>query len=163
MPLMNILNYPDPYLRNIVSPVTNINSDIKSIADNMLKTMYQFSGIGLAANQVGLDLRLIVLDVNNHPMILINPEIIWHSEEYIISKEGCLSIPGIYENVKRHSKIRCIALDHNDKKVDFIADDILSICIQHEIDHLNGKLFIDYLSNLKKDFIKRKIKKNTLK
>lgn len=162
MSLLNILNYPNPYLRKRAEPISTIDTFITKLASDMLETMYHYSGIGLAATQVGVNVRLIVLDLNqenNEPMILINPEIIWHSKEIIKSQEGCLSISGIYEYINRYSNIRCVATDINSKMINLDASNLLSICLQHEIDHLNGIVFIDYLSNLKKDAIERKMKK----
>jgi len=161
MAILTVLHFPDPNLRKKATPVEVIDADIRSLASDMLETMYAESGIGLAATQVNIQKRVIVMDLSeekNEPMILINPEVTAAegSEEM---QEGCLSVPGFYEKVRRAEKIayHYLDLDGQLKKGD--AEGLLAVCIQHEIDHLNGKLFIDYLSPLKRQMIQKKIKK----
>ncbi|MEJ2042334.1 MAG: peptide deformylase [Reinekea sp.] len=162
MALLDILEFPDPRLRTIAKPVAEVTDELRQLADDMLETMYNAPGIGLAASQINVHKRLIVLDVSedqNEPHVLFNPEydILGDIIEY---QEGCLSVPGFYENVGRYNKIRARALNRAGEAIEFIADDLLAICIQHEIDHLDGKLFVDYLSGLKRSRIKKKLEKN---
>jgi len=157
-----ILKIPNKKLREKCEPIEKIDTNIKTILDNMAETMYDAPGIGLAAIQIGINKQLVVIDCEygenkkKKPLFLINPEIIWKSEEMTIFKEGCLSIPEIYEEVERSTKCR---IRYKDKKAmirELDCDGLLSTCVQHEIDHLNGKLFIDYLSRLKKTSIEKK-------
>ena len=161
MELLNILEFPDPRLRNAAKPIENVNSRIAELADQMLETMYAAPGIGLAANQVNVHKRLIVIDVSENkdqPLILINPEII-DSEGIIETAEGCLSVPGFYEPVSRFQNVLVKALDRNGEWFTLEAHDLLAVCIQHEMDHLDGKLFVDYLSNAKRTLIRKKLQK----
>lgn len=164
MALLNILEYPDPRLKNIARQLTieEINtSEIKNIVENMFETMYHAQGVGLAAIQVNINLQIVTIDLSksqNEPFCIINPKII-KQEELIISTEGCLSFPGISVKIPRHKLIEIEFMDLNAKKQNLTADGLLSICLQHEIDHLNGKTFFDYLSILKRSLLEKKLKK----
>jgi peptide deformylase len=161
MALLDILEFPDPRLRNRAKPVQNVDGKVARLADDMLETMYQAPGIGLAASQVNVHQRLIVLDVSeakDEPLVLINPEII-ASEGEIESAEGCLSIPGFYEPVIRARQIQLGAVNREGEEFTLEAEDLLAVCIQHEMDHLEGKLFVDYLSNTKRQLIRKKLVK----
>ena len=162
MPLKNIVIEPDPILRKISQPIETVNNETKKLLDDMLETMYAAPGIGLAAVQVGILKRIIVIDISKekekkNPFFLINPEIIFKSEKTSSYEEGCLSIPGHFAEIERPSECRVTYIDYNGKKRELKANGILSTCIQHEVDHLNGVLFIDYLSKLKKDMIIKKL------
>ena len=159
--LLPILCYPDKKLRTVAKPVEMVDDAIKTLVKNMFETMYDAPGIGLAATQVDFHQRLIVIDVSdeqNQPLCLINPEIIEKSGE-IELEEGCLSVPNYYENVKRANDIKVRALNQNGEKFEMEASEILAICIRHEIDHLNGILFVDYISKLKQKRLKEKTNK----
>lgn len=161
MALLNILTLPDPRLHLTAKPVKSVTPEIRTLLDDMLETMYNAPGIGLAATQVDIQLRVIVIDLSeekNQPLLLINPEII-SKDGHIVYEEGCLSIPGVYEGVERAEHITVKALNREGKEVQFDAEGLLAICIQHEIDHLNGKVFIDHLSPLKRQRIKKKLAK----
>jgi peptide deformylase len=161
MARLPILEYPDPRLRIRAEPVTKVDAEIRRIAADMLETMYAAPGIGLAATQVDIHKRLIVLDVSeerNRPYCLINPEIIAREGE-INGEEGCLSVPGTFDYVDRARTIRVRALDTEGKPFELEAEDALAVCIQHEMDHLDGKLFVDYLSEMKRQRLKKKIRK----
>ena len=161
MARLPILEYPDPRLRIRAEPVTKVDAEIKRIAADLLETMYAAPGIGLAATQVDVHKRLIVLDISeerNRPYCLINPEIIAR-EGTINSEEGCLSVPGTFDNVDRARKIKVRALDTDGKPFELEAEDALAVCIQHEMDHLDGKLFVDYLSEMKRQRLKKKVLK----
>jgi len=156
-----ILEYPDPRLRIRAEPVTDIDAEIRQLVADMLETMYAAPGIGLAATQVNVHKRLAVLDVSeerNAPYCLINPEIL-SAEGTVSYEEGCLSVPEVFETVDRAERIKVRALDEHGAALEFEADGLLAICIQHEIDHLDGKLFVDYLSTLKRDRLKKKARK----
>ena len=161
MPLLSILHYPDPRLRNLAKPVERVDDRIRALVDNMFETMYAAPGIGLAAPQVNVAMRVITIDVSedhDEPVCLINPEVV--SEEGRLElEEGCLSVPGVYEVVQRAEWIRLEALDRDGEPFSSEVDGLLSVCIQHEIDHLHGKLFVDYLSQLKRQRIKKKARK----
>ena len=159
-----ILTIPDPILRQVSKPVTLVNTEVKKLMNDMLETMYAAPGIGLAAVQVGVLKRIIVIDLSKDgekkdPLFIINPEITFKSDELISYEEGCLSIPNQFAEVKRPSSCKVNFLDYDGKKKEINADGLLATCIQHEIDHLNGVLFIDHLSKLKKDLILKKTKK----
>ena len=161
MAILTVLHFPDPNLRKIATPVESVDADIRQLAQDMLETMYEERGIGLAATQVNVQKRLVVMDLSeekNAPLILVNPEITATdgSEE---SQEGCLSVPGYYEKITRAEKISYRYLDLDGQTVEGNADGLLAVCIQHEIDHLDGKLFIDYLSPLKRQMLQKKLKK----
>lgn len=158
---LEILEFPDPRLRTVAKPVTEVNEKIVDMADRMLKTMYQAPGIGLAATQVNFHQRLLVADVSedqDQPLVLINPKII-ASEGKIETNEGCLSIPGFYEPVDRFEKIQLEAIGRDGEPFTMEAEGLLAVCIQHEMDHLDGKLFVDYLSNTKRQLIRKKLQK----
>jgi peptide deformylase len=161
MALLDILEFPDPRLRTRAKPISNVTGKIAKLADDMLETMYAAPGIGLAASQVNVHQRLLVLDVSDDkraPLVFINPEIVAHEGE-IQSDEGCLSIPGFYEPVQRFEKIQVKAVNKEGSEFVLDADDLLAICIQHEMDHLEGKLFVDYLSGTKRQLIRKRLLK----
>ncbi len=161
MALRHILSFPDPRLRKRALSVSYISDEVRRIADDMLETMYEAQGIGLAAIQINVPKRIIVLDISENKdrqFVLINPEVI-ESEGKRAHEEGCLSIPDAYATVTRADKIKVNALNRDGKKIEFYAESLLATCIQHEIDHLEGKLFVDYLSNLKRQRIKTRLKK----
>ena len=163
--ILEILKYPDKRLRTIAKPVEEVNTEIKQLAKDMFQTMYEAPGIGLAATQVNFHQRLIVIDISeecNQPLCLINPEIIEKNGE-IEYEEGCLSVPNYYENIKRANKIKVSALNELGDPFEIEADEMLSICIQHEMDHLNGILFVDHLSKLKQKRLKKKTEKQSKK
>jgi peptide deformylase len=162
MALLPILCYPDPRLHTVAKPVQEVDARIRTLVQDMLETMYEANGIGLAATQVDVHERLVVIDTSeerNQPLVLINPEIVWASEETQIGDEGCLSVPGIYDGVERSSAIRVRALDADGQSREISAEGILAVCIQHEMDHLLGKVFVEYLSPLKRNRIKSKMLK----
>jgi peptide deformylase len=162
MALLPILCYPDPKLHTVARPVQAVDGRIKALISDMLETMYEAEGIGLAATQVDVHERLIVIDVSRErdvPLVLINPQITWASEEKQVNEEGCLSVPGIYDGVERSSAIKVDALDGDGRMRRIEAEGILAVCIQHEMDHLLGKVFVEYLSPLKRNRIKTKMLK----
>ena len=162
MALLTVLEFPDPRLRTIAEPVEHVDDELRSIIDDMFETMYDAPGIGLAATQVNIHRQIITLDVseeNDEPLVLINPTFETISDELEEMQEGCLSVPGFYEEIKRPNHIRVKALDKNGEHFEMEAHDLLAVCIQHEIDHLNGKLFVDYLSTLKRNRIRSKLEK----
>ncbi len=162
MALLPILCYPDPRLHKVAAPITSVDQSIQTLVSDMLETMYESKGIGLAATQVDVHERLIVIDTSegrDSPMVLINPEITWKSAETHLNEEGCLSVPGIYDGVVRHDAIRVTALDRDGQSRELEADGLLAVCIQHEMDHLMGKVFVEYLSPLKRNRIKTKMLK----
>ncbi len=161
MSLLNILEFPDQRLRKQAAPVADVNRDIRKLVDDMFETMYEARGVGLAATQVNVQQRVIVMDISEEkdtPICFINPEII-AKEGIEETEEGCLSVPGFFEKVKRAERIKVKALDKHGKTFELEANDLFSVCIQHEIDHLEGKLFVDYLSSLKRNRIKKKMDK----
>jgi len=156
-----ILEYPDPRLRKTAEPVTQVDDAVRQLADDMLETMYARNGVGLAATQVDVHRRVIVLDVSDtrdQPLLLINPELL-KLEGKGPGEEGCLSLPGIYDKLSRATHIRVRALDRDGKPFEMDAEGLLAVCIQHEMDHLQGKLFVDYLSELKRQMIRRRLEK----
>jgi len=158
---LDILEFPDPRLRTVARPVKDVNGKITKLADRMLETMYEAPGIGLAATQINFHQRLIVLDISDNkdqPLILINPTIREASGE-IETAEGCLSVPGFYESVHRFDQIQLDAIGRNGEPFTMEASDALAVCIQHEMDHLEGKLFVDYLSSIKRQLIRKKLQK----
>ena len=164
MPLREILTLPDLRLFNASKPVGAVTDDVRRLADDMLETMYAAPGIGLAAIQIGEPIRLVVVDIAKkdeepQPLVLVDPEIVWSSEETRIHEEGCLSIPEYYEDVERPDRVRYRYRNLQGETVEAEADGILATCLQHEIDHLNGKLFIDYLSRLKRTRVLKKFEK----
>jgi peptide deformylase len=161
MALLEILHFPDPRLRNLARPVTEVDDAVRQLVDDMFETMYAAPGIGLAATQVNVAKRIVVIDISEdktQPLCLINPEIIEkHGAEEM--EEGCLSVPGVYDVVQRAERIRVRALDRDGQVFETETDGLLAVCIQHEIDHLDGKLFVDYLSQLKRTRIRKKLEK----
>ncbi|HEX7915394.1 peptide deformylase [Rudaea sp.] len=161
MSLLPILEYPDPRLRTKAQPVTVFDAALQALIDDMFATMYEAPGIGLAASQVNVHRQLLVLDVSeekNAPMVLINPKIV-ASEGSQTYQEGCLSVPGIFADVDRADRITVESLDRHGNAQNFEADGLLAVCIQHEMDHLIGKLFVDYLSPLKRELVRKKLEK----
>ena len=159
---LTILRFPDPRLHTVAKPVAAVDARLKQLADAMLQTMYEAEGIGLAATQVDVHERLLVIDVSDtrdQPMVLINPEILWASDETRIGEEGCLSVPGIYDGVERALAVKVQALDLDGQRREIEADGMLAVCIQHEMDHLMGKVFVEYLSPLKRNRIRTKLVK----
>jgi len=165
MAILEILHYPDPRLRNEALPVEEVDLEIKTLVSDMFETMYDAPGIGLASIQVNVPKRVIVVDVSeehDQPLCFINPEIISKDGEEEMD-EGCLSVPGYYETVQRAEKIRVKALNEKGEEFEMDADGLLAVCIQHEIDHLDGKLFVDYISPLKRNRIRKKLEKDSKK
>ena len=163
MAILDILHFPDPRLRNKAKPVARVDNSVRQLVEDMFETMYDAPGIGLAAVQVNVPQRVIVIDVSedrDQPIALINPEIL-EKDGLEEMDEGCLSVPGVYEPVQRAERIRFRALDRIGDTIEQDADGLLSVCIQHEIDHLDGKLFVDYLSNLKRQRIRKKLEKES--
>jgi len=162
MTVLSVLRFPDERLRTQAEPVAEVNDEIRQIVDDMFETMYDEKGVGLAATQVNIHKRIVVIDVSDDKsdaITLINPEIIEKSSDTFINEEGCLSVPGCYAKVTRHETVTVKALDINGNEFTRDADELLSICIQHELDHLAGVLFVDYLSPLKRQRIKTKLEK----
>ena len=162
MALLPILVYPDPKLHTVARPVEAVDDAIRTLVNDMFDTMYEANGVGLAATQVDVHQRVVVMDVSetrDQRVVLINPEIEWLSEERQTRDEGCLSVPGMYDGVERAIQVRVHALDENGNSRVIDADGLLAVCIQHEIDHLNGKVFVEYLSPLKRNRIKTKLAK----
>ncbi|MBF9233670.1 peptide deformylase [Microvirga alba] len=164
MTIRPLVILPDPKLRLVSEPVATITDEIRKLADDMLETMYDAPGVGLAAIQIGVPLRVVTMDVskteNEHqPMVLINPEIVWASDEKRVYEEGCLSIPEYYEEVERPDRVRFRYMSLQGETIEQEAAELMATCVQHEIDHLNGILFIDYLSKLKRDRVVTKFKK----
>ena len=161
MAKLPIIEFPDPRLRTIAKPVAKVDGTLRKLIDDMFETMYEAPGIGLAATQVNVPKRVIVIDLSNdktEPYCFINPQIIAREGEEE-TEEGCLSVPGIYDNVNRSRWVHVEALDRNGKPFTMKIDDLLAVCIQHEIDHLDGKLFVDYLSEVKRGRIRKKMEK----
>ena len=162
MAILPILCYPDPRLHKIAQPVAVVDERVRAIVDDMFATMYDASGIGLAATQVDVHERIVVIDVSeerDQPLVLINPEIVWASDETRMGDEGCLSVPGIYDGVERALAVHVRALDRDGQERTIEAEDLLAVCVQHEMDHLLGKVFVEYLSPLKRTRIKTKLLK----
>ena len=162
MAILDVLRFPDERLRTKAAPVAEVNEDIKNIVADMFETMYAENGVGLAATQVNIHQRIVVIDVSEdkeQSYVLINPEIIKKNDEIMINEEGCLSVPSNYAKVERHTEVTVRALDINGEVFELDATELLSICIQHELDHLDGVLFVDYLSPLKRKRIQTKLEK----
>ena len=162
MPALEILQFPDPRLRTIAKPVDDFDKNLKTLSQDMLDTMYKAPGIGLAATQVNVHIQLIVVDISqtkDEPLILVNPELEL-SGDILEAEEGCLSLPGIYEKVSRRTVANVFGQDIEGKDINFTSEGLLAVCIQHEVDHLRGKVFVDYISSLKRSRIKRKLVKN---
>ena len=164
MARLTILRYPDPRLHTIARPVAAVDARIRQLVDDMLETMYEAEGVGLAATQVDVHERVIVMDTSearDHPVVLINPEITWRSEDMHVAEEGCLSVPTIYDKIERHASVKVQALGRDGQPFEIHAEDLTAICVQHEMDHLLGKVFVEYLSLLKRDRIRTKMIKKT--
>src|SRR4051794_5056047 len=164
MALREILVVPDPILKQVSKPVEVVDDDLRALMDDMLETMYAAPGIGLAAVQIGVPKRVIVMDLAREgeppaPRYFVNPEILWASEDTAPYEEGCLSVPEIFDEVERPSQVKLRYLDYNGKTVEEDAEGLFAVCIQHEMDHLEGVLFIDYLSRLKREQAVKKVKK----
>ena len=162
MAVLQILQYPDPRLQKTAKPVDTVDDRIRQLAADMIETMYDANGIGLAATQVNVHECMIVIDVSeerNAPLTLINPQLIWKSPELVRGEEGCLSVPGIYDGVERAEKVHVTYLDLSGQQQLIETDGLLAVCIQHEMDHLKGKVFVEYLSPLKRNRIKSKMLK----
>ena len=163
MALLPILCFPDPRLQTVAKPVQAVDQRIRTLVADMLETMYEARGIGLAATQVDVHERLIVIDVSedrDQPLVLVNPELVWRSAETHLNEEGCLSVPGIYDGVQRHGAVRVSALDREGQPHTVEPQGLLAVCIQHEMDHLMGRVFVEYLSPLKRDRIRKKMIKS---
>ena len=164
MALLSILRFPDPRLHRVAEPVQAVDDALRRLADDMLETMYESDGVGLAATQVDVHLRLIVMDTSeqrDQPLVLINPALIATSEEMHVGEEGCLSVPTIYDEVERHARITVRALDRHGQTFEMDAEGLTAVCVQHEMDHLMGKVFVEYLSPLKRERIRTKLLKKT--
>ena len=162
MALLNILRYPDPRLHTVARPVAQVDARIGRLVEDMIDTMYASDGIGLAATQVDVHERVIVMDVSesrDKPLVLINPEITWRSDDMVMAEEGCLSVPTFYDSVQRHARVNVRAQDRSGQPFDLEAAELLAVCVQHEMDHLLGKVFVDYLSLLKRSRIRSKLLK----
>jgi peptide deformylase len=163
MALLPILTFPDPQLHTVAKPVQAVDARVRQLVADLLETMYDAQGIGLAATQVNVHERVVVIDTSeerDHPLVLINPEITWASEDKVLNEEGCLSVPGIYDGVERARAVRVTALDEKGGSRTIEAEGLLAVCIQHEMDHLLGKVFVEYLSPLKRNRIKTKMLKS---
>jgi peptide deformylase len=164
MARLSILRYPDPRLYTVARPVAEVDARIRRLVDDMLETMYEAEGVGLAATQVDVHERVIVIDVSearDAPLVLINPELVETSEAMTLGDEGCLSVPEIYDKVPRHARVKVRALDRSGETRELDAEGLLSVAVQHEMDHLLGKVFVDYLSPLKRSRIKTRMLKKT--
>jgi peptide deformylase len=164
MARLPILRFPDPRLHTVAKPVAAVDARIRQLADDMLETMYAADGVGLAATQVDVHERLLVIDVSekrDEPRVLINPELVWTSDDWTDGEEGCLSVPQTYDKVPRHTRVKVRALNRDGESYEFEAEGLLSVCVQHEMDHLMGKVFVEYLSPLKRDRIKTKMLKKS--
>ena len=164
MARLSILRYPDPRLYTVARPVADVDDRIRRLVDDMLETMYEAEGVGLAATQVDVHERVIVIDTSearDTPLVLINPELIEKSDEMTLGDEGCLSVPEIYDKVPRHARVKVKARDRSGETREFAAEGLLSVAVQHEMDHLLGKVFVDYLSPLKRSRIKSRMLKKT--
>jgi len=162
MAILEILEFPDPRLRTVAKPVANVDDATRKLLDDMFETMYDAPGIGLAATQINVHQQIVVMDLSeekNDPLVFINPEVTVLSEETEPYDEGCLSVPGFYEEVERPNKISVKALDRQGEPFELEPDGLLAVCIQHEMDHLNGKLFVDYISPMKRQRIRKKLEK----
>ncbi|GAA5524605.1 peptide deformylase [Microbulbifer aestuariivivens] len=162
MAKLEILEFPDPRLREVAKPVDKVSDELRTLVDDMFETMYDAPGVGLAATQINVHQRIVVIDVSedqSEPLVFINPEIEVLEEEHHQYDEGCLSVPGFYETVERPRRVRVKALDREGEPFAMEAEGLLAVCIQHEVDHLNGKLFVDYISPLKRNRIRSKLEK----
>ncbi|MBA4176092.1 MAG: peptide deformylase [Leptothrix sp. (in: Bacteria)] len=162
MARLTILRYPDPRLHLVAKPVAAVDGRIRALVDDMLETMYEADGVGLAATQVDVHERVIVMDTSeqhDQPLVLINPELAWKSDEMSVAEEGCLSVPQTYDRVERHARVRVQALNREGQPFEMEAEGLSAVCVQHEMDHLMGKVFVEYLSFLKRDRIKTRMLK----
>jgi peptide deformylase len=162
MALLPILRYPDPRLHTVAAPVAEVDEQVRQLVDDMLQTMYESDGVGLAATQVDVHRRVIVMDTSeqrDEPRVLINPELVKISDEMMVGEEGCLSVPTIYDAVPRHARVTVRALGRDGQPYEFDAEGLTAVCVQHEMDHLLGKVFVEYLSPLKRERIKTKMLK----
>jgi peptide deformylase len=164
MAQLTILRFPDPRLHTVAKPVAQVDDRIRALAADMLETMYASDGVGLAATQADVHEQLIVMDTSDkrdRPLVLINPELTWASEEMAVAEEGCLSVPQVYDKVERHARVKVRALDRDGQPFELDAEGLSAVCVQHEMDHLRGKVFVEYLSLLKRDRIRTKMLKKT--
>jgi peptide deformylase len=164
MAQLPILRYPDPRLNTLARAVKEVDERIRRLVADMLETMYGADGLGLAATQVDMHERVIVMDTSeqhDRPLVLINPEIVWRSEDYVLTEEGCLSVPQVFDRVERHARVTVRALDRVGEPFELAAEGMTAVCVQHEMDHLLGKVFVEYLSPLKRDRIRTKMLKKT--
>jgi peptide deformylase len=164
MAQLTILRFPDPRLHTVAKPVAQVDDRIRALAADMLETMYASDGVGLAATQVDVHEQLIVMDTSDkrdRPLVLINPELTWASEEMAVAEEGCLAVPQVYDKVERHARVKVRALDRDGQPFELDAEGLSAVCVQHEMDHLRGKVFVEYLSLLKRDRIRTKMLKKT--
>jgi peptide deformylase len=162
MAVLPILEFPDPRLRTVAEPVEQVDDDIRTLIDDMFETMYDAPGIGLAATQINVHKQVVVMDISeeqDEPLVFINPKVTILADDTLPYDEGCLSVPGFYETVDRPSNIKVDALDRNGEAFILEPDGLLAVCIQHELDHLNGKLFVDYVSPMKRNRIRKKLEK----
>ena len=163
MALLPILRYPDPRLHTVARPVAQVDARIQQLVDDMIQTMYSADGVGLAATQVDVHERVIVMDTSeqhDRPVVLINPELVARSDEMVLAEEGCLSVPLVYDKVERHARVTVRALNREGEPFEIEAEDLAAVCVQHEMDHLVGKVFVEYLSLLKRTRIKTKMLKS---
>jgi peptide deformylase len=159
-----IQRFPDPRLHTVARPVAGVDERIRTLVADLLETMYAESGVGLAATQVDVHERVIVMDTSesrDRPLVLVNPEIVWASDELAVAEEGCLSVPQVYDKVERHARVKVRAWDRNGLPFELDAEGLSAVCVQHELDHLRGKVFVEYLSPLKRDRIRTKMLKRT--
>lgn len=162
MALLPILRYPDPRLHTVARPVAAVDERIRRLVDDMVETMYTAEGVGLAATQVDVHERVVVMDTSethDHPVVLINPELVSHSDELKLSEEGCLSVPQVYDKVERYARVVVRALGRDGEPFEMDCEGLAAVCVQHEMDHLQGKVFVEYLSGLKRDRIRTKMLK----
>lgn len=162
MALLSILRYPDPRLHRVAKPVEQVDERVRQLVDDMLQTMYAAEGVGLAATQVDVHERIVVMDTSeqhDQPVVLINPEITWRSEDFAVAEEGCLSVPLTYDRVERHARVKVRALNREGQPFEMEAEGLTAVCVQHELDHLLGKVFVEYLSTLKRDRIRTRMLK----
>lgn len=164
MAQLHILRFPDPRLHTVARPVEQVDDHVRRLVDDMLETMYAAEGVGLAATQVDVHLRVIVMDTSekrDQPLVLINPKLTWASDEMAVAEEGCLSVPQVYDKVERHAHVKVQAMNRQGELFELDAEGLSAVCVQHEMDHLQGKVFVEYLSALKRDRIKTKMLKKT--
>jgi peptide deformylase len=162
MAKLTILRYPDPRLHTVAQPVAAVDERVRRLVDDMLETMYANDGVGLAATQVDVHERVIVMDTSetrDRPLVLINPEIVDRSDDFVVGEEGCLSVPTVYDRVQRHARVTVRALGRDGESFELDAEGLTAVCVQHEMDHLMGKVFVEYLSPLKRDRIRSKLLK----